>query len=208
MFLPAGSAAQLVCGQLVCFISFGMYSKFAPFIKESDDRVSQICQGSLFFSLVSSIVLKMDRDSSSDVLGVLLVITMARRRPTHRATSPRASQAHTRPHASPPRANVSSAQHYICPSPPLASFPSPRPSCVAQAVPPIIAFAFESGLDFEGGLHLSAVMPPLRKLCGCTVGRCLRFLLKDEGSAQPAQQAPTLVVEADCPDEPTATGRV
>ena len=36
-----------------------------------------VCQTSLFFSLVSSIALKMEQDSSHDALGVLLLVMLA-----------------------------------------------------------------------------------------------------------------------------------
>ena len=76
-FSPAGSAAQLIMGLFVCFISFGMYMHFAPFSDPSDDRLSKVCQVALFFALVSSIALKMERESSAGTMDVLLTITMA-----------------------------------------------------------------------------------------------------------------------------------
>ena len=50
---------------------------YAPYIKPSDDKLSKVCQIALFFSLVSSIALKMERDTSSEALGVLLIFTLA-----------------------------------------------------------------------------------------------------------------------------------
>ena len=77
IFLPAGSSAQLIAGLLVCFISYGMYASYQPYVEHSDDWLSKVCQVSLFFSLVSSIALKMEPDSSADALGMLLLITLA-----------------------------------------------------------------------------------------------------------------------------------
>ena len=75
--LLPGSAAQLICGLLICFITAIMYSKYAPYVDPKDDLLAQLCQLSLFFSLAASIALKMDYDSSKDALGVLLILMLA-----------------------------------------------------------------------------------------------------------------------------------
>ena len=75
LFEP-GSARQLIVGLLVCFISFGMYASYEPYVKDSDDWLAKVAQVSLFFSLISSIALKVESDSSTEVLGVLLVFTL------------------------------------------------------------------------------------------------------------------------------------
>ena len=77
IFVEHGSAAQLIMGLLVCFISFGMYASYEPYVEASDDLVAKVCQVSLFFSLVSSIALKMEPDNSLETLGVLLLFTVA-----------------------------------------------------------------------------------------------------------------------------------
>eukprot|EP00964_Phaeocystis_antarctica_P055145 scaffold32420_cov68-Phaeocystis_antarctica.AAC.4 len=77
IFVEHGSAAQLIMGLFVCFISFGMYASFEPYVEESDNWLSKICQISLFVSLVSSIALKIETDSSAGTLGVLLLFTVA-----------------------------------------------------------------------------------------------------------------------------------
>ena len=66
VFLPMGSAAQLIMGLLICFISFGLYASFDPYTNHDDDKLAKACQVSLFFALVSSIALKFERDTSSD----------------------------------------------------------------------------------------------------------------------------------------------
>jgi len=76
IFVDPGSSAQLIVGLLVCFVSYGMYASYEPYIKDSDDWLAKVCQVSLFFSLVSSIALKMESDSSTEALGVLLVFTL------------------------------------------------------------------------------------------------------------------------------------
>ena len=76
IFVEHGSATQLIFGLLICFFSFGMYVSYEPYIEASDDRLSKVCQASLFFSLVSSIVLKMEPDNSTETLGVILLFTV------------------------------------------------------------------------------------------------------------------------------------
>ena len=76
IFLDPGSSAQLIVGLLVCFISYGMYASYKPYTKGSDGWLSKVCQVSLFFSLVSSIALKMEHDSSTEALGVLLLFML------------------------------------------------------------------------------------------------------------------------------------
>jgi hypothetical protein len=100
VFLSMGSPAQLIVGLLVCFISSMVYSAFDPYLDSSNDRVAircaaldhgsvqvaansllrswrRSCNVSLFFALVSSIVLRLEHDTSSGVLGVLLLIAMS-----------------------------------------------------------------------------------------------------------------------------------
>ena len=78
IFFEPGSAGQLIVGLLVCFISFGMYASYEPYVKDSDDWLAKVAQVSLFFSLVSSIALKVESDSSTEALGnVLLLFTLA-----------------------------------------------------------------------------------------------------------------------------------
>ena len=121
IFLPIGSSAQLICGLLVCFVSFGMYASYAPHANQADSRLSKICQVSLFFSLVSSITLKMEEDESAEELGIVLLVLLA--------------------------------------------------------VPPVIAFFFQSDLDFEEGLGLSRLKAGLLACFHKTIGACLVWTL-------------------------------
>ena len=41
VFVENGSSAQLIMGLLVCFMSFGMYASYEPFVLDSDDRLSK-----------------------------------------------------------------------------------------------------------------------------------------------------------------------
>lgn len=60
VFFDMGSVAQLVFGLLVCFISFGAYMMLSPYQSQSDDRLAQLCQMQIFFSLVSSLIIRFD----------------------------------------------------------------------------------------------------------------------------------------------------
>ena len=64
---------QLIIGLLVCLISACLYSKFAPYIEDDDDTLSQVCQVSLFFALISCIALRLEPTSSSDTIAWFLV---------------------------------------------------------------------------------------------------------------------------------------
>jgi len=72
MFEDRGGATQLVWGLMVCFLTFGGYMVAAPFIKDSDDQTSQLAQAQIFFSLVSSIGLRMH--PPNETLGSLLSV--------------------------------------------------------------------------------------------------------------------------------------
>ena len=89
-------------------------------MEDSDDRLSKICQASLFFSLASAIVLKMEVDSSYTVLTYLLTVMLG--------------------------------------------------------VPPVLAFVFESDVDFEtfGASHAKQAAGK----CFAPVGRFLERCFK------------------------------
>ena len=53
-----------------------MYASYEPYVRDSDDRLAKVAQVSLFFSLVSSIALKVESDSSTEALGNVLIITL------------------------------------------------------------------------------------------------------------------------------------
>ena len=103
-----------------------------------------VCQTSLFFSLVSSIALKMEQDSSKDVLGVLLLIMLA---------------------LPPVRACLITPNQLGHFDPALCQFQ-------------VIAFLFESELDFEEGCHVSKIKKILLRVFESTFGRCFDYLFK------------------------------
>jgi len=55
---------------MVCFLTFGAYSTFSPFIKDSDDQLAQLAQVQIFLNLVVSIGLRMNPDDQT--LGAIL----------------------------------------------------------------------------------------------------------------------------------------
>lgn len=79
------SYAPQVLGLLICFVSFGAYMHLSPFASESDDRLAQICQVQIFFSLLAGVVLfgnppemdQVDLNARSEAIGVILVIMLA-----------------------------------------------------------------------------------------------------------------------------------
>ena len=66
VFFDSGSVAQLVFGLLICFISFGAYMLLSPYVEPSDDRLAQLCQMQIFFSLVSSLLLRFNAILAND----------------------------------------------------------------------------------------------------------------------------------------------
>jgi len=79
VWFEMGSTAQLTFGLLISFFSFGAYMLLNPFDKDSDDRLSQLCQAQTFFALLSSIILASAAEggSTSRNMGVLLVLLTA-----------------------------------------------------------------------------------------------------------------------------------
>jgi len=65
-FRPSGSVGQLIFGLLVCFLTFGAHMLYSPYIEDENDRLAQLCQVHIFFSLTSSIALKYDPTTLSD----------------------------------------------------------------------------------------------------------------------------------------------
>ena len=70
IFLPPGSVDQLTVGILICFLSFSMYTAFAPFIEPSDDILSIVCQLQVFFALLSAILKR--ANPTSNVMNVVM----------------------------------------------------------------------------------------------------------------------------------------
>jgi len=75
-FQPSGSVSQLIFGLIVCFLTFGVHMVYAPYVEEGDDRIAQLCQVQIFFSLLSSIALKFDPATlrNSTNMGYLLSV--------------------------------------------------------------------------------------------------------------------------------------
>ena len=48
---------MLMLGLIICFLTYGMFSNFKPYVDEGDDFVALTCQFSTFFSLLAQIIL-------------------------------------------------------------------------------------------------------------------------------------------------------
>eukprot|EP00966_Prymnesium_polylepis_P264431 6109116-Prymnesium_polylepis.1 len=55
-FDPPGSVQQLLYGLVACFIITCAYALWQPYVDDSDDRLALMCQASIFFALLSSVV--------------------------------------------------------------------------------------------------------------------------------------------------------
>ena len=73
-FPERGGTAQLFWGLLVCFVTFGSYMMYAPFIEESDDKLSQLAQMQIFLTLLSSLALS--AVPPSEVVGQLVTVIL------------------------------------------------------------------------------------------------------------------------------------
>ena len=73
-----GSMPQLVIGILVCFTSFGAYMMLAPYVKDSDDHLSQLCQFQVFFSLLAALIMKNPGEpETKEIMGYILAFMLA-----------------------------------------------------------------------------------------------------------------------------------
>ena len=75
VFFEPGTPGQLILGLVIAFVTFGSYCAFAPYINSTDDLLSAICQLTIFFSLVASIVTKeFPNDHAMSVLLPVLLL--------------------------------------------------------------------------------------------------------------------------------------
>ena len=76
MFPERGGTAQLFWGLIVCFITFGAYMMYAPFIADSDDKLSQLAQLQIFLTLLSSLALRASPPSAlvASLVSVILIL--------------------------------------------------------------------------------------------------------------------------------------
>ena len=56
IFFPPGSPPQLIFGLIICFLSYGAFIFYSPYIRDDDNFLAQVSQVIIFFSLVSSVV--------------------------------------------------------------------------------------------------------------------------------------------------------
>ena len=57
-------------GLIVCFLTFGAHMLYSPYVNSDDDHLAQLCQCQIFFSLLSSIVLKYDEQTLADATNI------------------------------------------------------------------------------------------------------------------------------------------
>ena len=78
VFVKQGSASQIVLAMVLAFGSFGVYVRFAPFVKDEDDVIAITAQISLFFSLFASLLIKANIDEEDGYnqfwFGVLMIV--------------------------------------------------------------------------------------------------------------------------------------
>jgi len=79
VFVSPGSSEQLMIGLIICFLSYGMYGAFAPYIDAGDDILAQMAQITIFFSLLASIVTSLDPENSTmaTLLPALILVPIA-----------------------------------------------------------------------------------------------------------------------------------
>ena len=75
-FPERGGTAQLFWGLMVCFVTFGAYMMYAPFVEDSDDLLSQLAQLQVFLTLLSSLALRATPPSklAGDMVTVVLFL--------------------------------------------------------------------------------------------------------------------------------------
>ena len=98
VFFPTGSDAQLIFGLCVCFLTFGVYMLLNPFEEIGEDRLAQLCQMQIFFSLVLSLALRSAQraNSTNEVFGLDVLLTVLTRA-THTGPQPQCTPAHGPP---------------------------------------------------------------------------------------------------------------
>ena len=67
-FPDRGGDSQLIFGLMVCFLSFGAYMLYAPFVDPSDDQLSQLAQVQIFLSMIASIGLRMGSNPTLETI--------------------------------------------------------------------------------------------------------------------------------------------
>ena len=76
VWFEMGSVTQLTFGLIVCFFSFGAYMMLAPYTKNHDDQLAQICQTQTFIALISAVVLEHGNPDAfiNRNMGTLLIV--------------------------------------------------------------------------------------------------------------------------------------
>lgn len=76
-FSPSGSAAQLIWGLMVCFITAMIYAYEQPYAATTDNSLALLCQAQIFFTLLSAIAIKaLPADGDDSAIDTLLTVVM------------------------------------------------------------------------------------------------------------------------------------
>ena len=78
VFLMPGTLEQLIIGLFICFVSSCFYMLFSPYQELKHDYVSRLCQATIFFALLSGVVLKADPSDATiaNLNGVLMLFAV------------------------------------------------------------------------------------------------------------------------------------
>jgi len=79
-FDPPGSVQQLIYGLMTCFLIFGAYAYWQPYVDDDDDTLATICQAQIFFTLLASVINAFDDGTlrgNYNIGALLVVLTLA-----------------------------------------------------------------------------------------------------------------------------------
>jgi hypothetical protein len=75
VLFEAGGLVQLMYGLVVCFVSFGVLSRIAPYESVDVDTLAQVCQLQIFVTLAAKVVLEADLADVHGMDGMLVAFT-------------------------------------------------------------------------------------------------------------------------------------
>ena len=65
VLLNPGTASQIVISMLICLFSMRVYAKYEPFINYKHDRLAEVAQWQLFFTLLGALCVKVNLDDEN-----------------------------------------------------------------------------------------------------------------------------------------------
>ena len=60
VFMNPGTASQIVLNMLICLFSMRVYAQYQPYIEDKNDRLAEIAQWQLFFTMFAALCIKVD----------------------------------------------------------------------------------------------------------------------------------------------------